>query len=223
MRGLACLVMGLVSLSAASSAKEHSCPTTGEKPGMYSRLGTILCFQDVDAERRHLEIPSPDGAVLLLVDGTTETVVKGGRQLGPSFDIGTEETDVIWSPDSRAVITTLSLGGLGPVSAGVSYIPDGLRPEVPSITKLIQKDFALRHPDRPCNENVNVAGLTWEGSHKAVFAAEVPSSSSCGKMIGYFEGYVVSIPEGKILARFSHKQTVKRWRSILAPQMLDDR
>jgi hypothetical protein len=223
MRGLACFVMGLVSLTAASSAQEHPCPLAGEKPGMYSRLGTILCFQDVDAERRHLEIPSPDGSILLLVDGTTGKIIKDGRQLGPSFDIGIEETDVIWSPDSRALITTLSLGGLGPVSAGVSYIDDDLRPEVPSITKLIQKDFVLRHPDEPCNKSVNVGGLTWEGSDKVVFIAEIPSSSSCGKMLGYFETYVVSIPGGKILARYSHKQTVKRWRSILAPRMLDDR
>jgi hypothetical protein len=223
MRGLVCLVMGLVSLSATPSAQERPCPITGEKPGMYSRLGTILCFQDVDAKRRHLEIPSPDGSILLLVDGTTEKVIKDGRQLGPSFDIGIEETDVIWSPNSRAMITTLSLGGLGPVSAGISYISDGLHPEVPSINKLIQKDFALRHSDGPCSKNVNVAGLSWEDSDKVVFIVEVPSSSSCGKMMGYFEAYVVSIPGGKIVARYSHKQTVKRWRSILAPPMLDDR
>ncbi len=223
MHELLWLFMALLSPSGGLGAQKDACPIIGQKPGIYSGLGTILCFQDVDSERRHLEIPSPDHAILLVVDGTTGKITENGQQVGSPFDIGIEETDIIWSPDSRAMITTMSLGGLGPVSADVSYFRNHLHSDAPSITHIIQKDFAMRHPDSPCTTNVNVGGLTWEGVDKAVFVAEVPSSSSCGKMIGYFEAYVLSIPDGRILARYSHRQTIERWRSVLSPQMLDDR
>jgi hypothetical protein len=201
--------------------REPNCPKTGERPGFYSKLGIILCFQDVDNEIRHLEIPSPDGSDLLVVDGYDGKFTKNGKQVGHSFKVARDE-EVIWSPDSTALIFTTSYGGLGPVVAGVGYVHKH-GPEVPDVTKPIQKDFAARHRCGPCCDDVNVGGLAWEeGSKRAIFIAEVPSSSSCGDMLGYFEAYVVSIPQGQILARYPKKDAVKRWRKVLARGMLDD-
>jgi len=42
-------------------------------------------------------------------------------------------------------------------------------------------------------------------------------------MIGYFEAYIVSIPEGNILARYSQRETVRRWRKTLISEMLEDK
>jgi hypothetical protein len=114
-----------------------------------------------------------------------------------------------------------SLGGEGPGTAGVIYVRQEA-PGVPDITDLIIKDFASRHPDSICSDAANVGGLSWvDGSDRAVFIAQEPSSSSCGSLIGYWESYVVSIPQGKILARYSKKETVRRWRKILVPEMLE--
>ena len=180
-----------------------------------------MCFQDIDKEIRHLEVPSPDGSTMLVVDGYEGKFNKRGQSAGKSFTLGRDE-EVIWSPDSQAIIVSLSLGGTGPVAAGVVYVsPRGF--EAPDVTKAIRKDFASRHPNVPCNESVNVAGLSWEGSSlRAVFLAEVPSSSACGDLMGRFEAYVVSLPDGKILTRYTQNDTVKRWRKVLSPQMLSE-
>jgi hypothetical protein len=224
MRQSAWFILILVSAASNSSTAQHGCTKAGERPGFYSKLGIILCSQDADTKQRHLEIPSPDGSVILLVDGNDARFIERGAQVGPSWTVGPNEEEIIWSPDSRAVITTLSLGGLGPVTAGIGYVHQETSPSAPDITRAIQKDFASRHPNDPCTSNVNVGGLTWEeGSRKAVFLAEVPSSSSCGRMMGYFEAYVVSIPEGTIVAQYVQKETLKRWRKVLVPEMLDDK
>jgi hypothetical protein len=44
----------------------------------------------------------------------------------------------------------------------------------------------------------------------------------CENADGYFEAYVVSIPEGRILQRYSMSETVKLYRKILGPRLVGD-
>ncbi len=223
MQGLAWLLTLMTCLLGRFVGTQQSCPRTGERPGYASKLGVILCYQDFDGGHRHLEIPSPDGAVLLVVDGDSGKFMESTKQLGQPFTVGRDE-EIIWSPDSKALIFTLNLGGLGPTIASVGYVDSKVDLQLPDFTATIKADFAARHVGAECSKDVNVGGLAWEeGSKRAVFVAEVPSSSSCGKMLGHFEAYVISIPEGKILARLSQKETKKRWRKILIPELLDDK
>jgi len=215
------LFIGLLLIGAASTiGRPSTCRKDGQRPGYYSRRGIILCFQDIDSQKRHLEIPSPDGSIILTVDGNEGTFKLNGKQIGQSFSVPVD-AEIIWSPDSQFIINTMSLGGLGPVTAGISYVVPG-RPEIPDVTIPIQKDFAAHHSGSPCTKKVNVGGLTWEkDSRTAVLLAEVPASSACGSLMGYFEAYEVSVPEGKILARHDNRETIKRWRKVLTPQMLE--
>lgn len=198
-----------------------ACPNSGEKSGFYSQLAINLCFQDDESERRHLEIPSPDGSVVLVVDGYRGKFVEKGHQIGEQLLI-MRNSDVIWSPDSRAVVLTSSLGAIGPVTAAVIYVHTELFQEEPDITNLVQQEFASHHPHGPCSKEVNVGGLSWEpGSKSAVFLAQVPPSSSCGGMLGYFEAYVVTLPKARIVARYPQKDAIQHWRKILRPEMLE--
>jgi hypothetical protein len=214
----------LLQLSSAfpvvARSQQQGCPKVGQRHGAYSNLSVTLCFQDADKGARHLEIASPNGAIQLVVDGNEGKFTQNGESIGGPFLIA-NDSEIIWSPDSRAILLTFRLGGLGPVKTGVLYVHPEASPNASDITKLIQKEFFSRHPDGFCSKDVNVGALSWDNSsQKAVLIAEVPSSSSCGDMLGYFEAYEVAIPEGRVLARYSQKDTVKRWRKILAPDIL---
>ena len=186
----------------------------------YSNVAVDLCFQDGKTGERHLRIVSPGGAIVLVVDGDHGQLYAHGKSLGAKFTIMPDE-QWIWSPDSRAVITTISLGAEGPVSSGISFVSD--TPKVPDIMDEIRKDFATRHPNDRCRNDINVGGLTWlEGSGRAVLVAEVPSSGLCMENGGYFDAYVVSVPEGRIVAWYPMKEVVKRWHSILGPLLRVD-
>ena len=212
----------LAALSPTAAAQQTSCPEIGNKPGLTSKLAVYLCFQDEDSKIRHLEIPSPDGSVLLVVDGNEAKFTENGRVISGPFLV-VDDADIIWSPDSRAIILDFSLGGQGPGRAGVIYVRQEVA-DVPDITELIVNDFVSRHPGNLCSDAANITGLSWvNGSNSAVFIAQEPSSSSCGSLIGYFEAYIVSIPEGNILARYSQRETVRRWRKTLISEMLEDK
>jgi hypothetical protein len=217
------LIASLLILSCSSIANpgQKDCPETGKKPGEYSQLSVELCFQDWNKGRRHLRVESPDHSLQLVVDGNNGLLYKQGRAMATTFVV-TPDEEWIWSPDSRAVIVTTHLGNAGPESAGVTFV-DGL-PTVPDdLAETIQKDFALRHVKSPCGSEPNVAGLTWlDGSKEAVLVAEIPASPHCEKADGYFEAYVVSIPKGRILRRYSMVETVKKFGSILGPRLLGD-
>jgi hypothetical protein len=219
MRRFAWLLVFLGNFSLLLPTRGDVCPAGGRKGGYFSKKAVSLCFQDVDKGIRHLEIPSPNQSVVLAVDGNQGRFLVNGRTVAGPIAVAPDE-EVIWSPDSKAVIFTIILGGLGPVSAGISFV-NPTAPSVPAITEALQEDYSARHPGQPCSHDVNVAGLAWmNDSSQAVFITEIPSSSSCGQGMGNFESYVVSIPAGKIQERLDEQDTIKRWRNILSPDLL---
>lgn len=199
------------------AARQGNCPETGRKPGQFSQLSVEACFH-ANTDRRHLQITSPGGSIILVVTNDTGQLYKDGQRLGAASPVGDEE--LLWSPDSRAIISTLYLGNAGPIAAGVSFV--GGHPAVPAITKIVQKEFANRHRDLQCSEAPNVAGLRWlRDSREAVFVAEI-QPLHCYPAGGYFEAYVVPIPEGKVLAIYPMGRAIKRFRNALGPRLLDD-
>jgi hypothetical protein len=203
-------------------SKVPVCPKPGLKPGDFSQVSVYLCFQNEDAESRHLQIPSPDQSVFLVVDGEDAKFYANGHEIRHPILVGRDE-EIIWSPDSRALIFTLSLGAAGPVLAGIPFLDEELDSKEPNITKIIKKSFAARHPTDPCWKGANVGGLGWlEGSRKAVLIAEIPPSPQCEDTGGYFNAYVVSLPEGRIVKRYSMKQAIRRWHKLLGQRLRDD-
>jgi hypothetical protein len=216
------LLLALGNLLIASQSLDNGCPMQG-RAGGFSRLSVDLCFQDFENERRQLEIPSPDQSLRLVVNGMDGQVYAQDRKVGPSIGIVNDE-EVIWSPDSRAILFTLSFGAAGPVSAAFSGVRGASAADnETSVTQTIRADFASHHSKNRCHAEANVGGLAWlDGSRKAVFVAEVPPSPQCEKDGGYFEGYVVSFPDGSILERYSMKETIRRWRGVLGSRLEDD-
>jgi len=219
---LAWLLVALKAFSWSVLPEQPACAQSGQTPGNYSQLSIALCFQDVDNGRRHLEIPSPDRSVLLMVEGDRASFQSNGRQVGPAFSMW-RDVEIIWSPDSRMLIETMSFGAAGPVRAGFGFVDPNISPEVPDVVKRIQKNFASRHPGRKCHDTANVAGLAWlEGSKRAVLVAEIPPSPGCRPDGGYFEAYVVSLPQEAILERYDMGEVAEKWGKVLGPSLKAD-
>jgi hypothetical protein len=196
------------------------CPKDGTR-GQFSNAARDLCFQNIDQGKRHLEIPSPDHSLLLVVDGENAKVKANGRPIR-SFTVARDE-EVIWSPDSKALIFTASLGAAGPVSADFDSIHQPRVSVGPNLAEEIRKDFSSRHLGDTCYTQANVAGLSWfHDSKAAVFVAEVPPSPQCEKSGGYFDAYVISFPYGRIVKRYSMKEAIAHWRKAFGKRLVDD-
>jgi hypothetical protein len=213
------LLLTLSCLPRIVVAGPGGCPEVGQKPGQYSQLSVDLCYQDSSKRLRQLKIASPDRSIMLTVDGESGKFYQNGQALGVPFAVPFEE-EWIWSPDSRAVIVTTFLGNASPEIAGVSFV-DGVPIVRDDLMVSIQKDFAARHPGLPCSSEPNVAGLIWIGTTKAVLVAEI-QPLHCENADGYFEGYVASIPDSKILQTYSMEETIKLFRKVLGPRLLGD-
>lgn len=202
----------------------NDCPVGGQ-PGVYSKYSVELCFQNFDKGERHLDILSPDGSARLVVDGDKGQFYMGRRAVGEHLLVGNDE-EWIWSPDSRAVMTTMCFSAEGMCSAGVGYI-NNLDSEVPDVTPMIRRSFVARHPTRAklaCGDidDIVVAGLGWQDSDKALFTAQIASSPQCGDDWGYFDVYVISFPEGKILSVYAMHEALKRFKRFLGPGLRRD-
>jgi hypothetical protein len=214
-----CVWLMLACVLPIAWAKQKKCPESGT-PGDYSQQSVELCYQDWKTKQRHLAIASPDHSVMLVVEGETARLQVKGVPAGEPFEV-TPDEEWIWSPDSRAVVVTQILGSSGPSGARVMIVDSNQ--SIPDVAEGVERDFAARHANLPCAQEPNTAGLTWlYDSTKLVLVAEVPPSPRCEKADGYFEAYVVSIPEGKILRRYSMKETITRFRKVMGPSLLSD-
>lgn len=191
------------------------CHATGS-PGLYSSYSIRLCYQNVDNGTRHLRIFSPNRLVILIVNGDEAELRVAGRAVG-TFPVSSDQ-EVLWSPDSRALIITSSFGASGPTSAYIKNVPTTGLAAASDPTVAIRKDFARRHHGVECSESANVAGLGWShGSSKALLLAQIPPTPECGNNWGYFDVYMLSVPEGKILRVYSMTVAVSRFRNLLGP------
>lgn len=131
---------------------------SGERPRSIQLFPSICAsrtlIENVVTSRFHRPTsPNP-----LLSNPTVRNFRVDGRDLTAALLVGRSQEEIIWSPDSRALIVTMILGSAGPTSADVVYAGDDPFPGRPSITEVMRKDFASRHGDR-CWSSANVAGL----------------------------------------------------------------
>lgn len=220
-RTLAIVVLAFF-LVPASQGQKVACPESGIKAadGSYSKLSVRLCWQNERKNERHLKIASPDGSVLLEVSADEGQLFKDKSAIGNHFAVA-PDVEWLWSPDSQGMIITSLIGNPTPVITAVSFVDDTLT--APELMKKVQVDFAARHPELPCAQDPNVAGLTWtKDSKEVVLVAEIPASPRCEKADGYFEAYVISIPRGQIIERYSMRETVTKFRKVLGSGLLED-
>ena len=114
------------------------------------------------------EIPaslhSAQTALSLSVDGFKGEFVKNGKILGQPFDVA-EDEEIIWSPDSKAIMATFGLGN-DLFSTDLAYVIRSGR--IPDITASIQKDSTLHHPCVTSSQSVLVWALPAFESRQSV-------------------------------------------------------
>ncbi len=199
----------------AGATNPPNCPTSGHPGFRLSKISTNLCFQDLHNKYRHLFIPAPDRSVALAVDGYKGEFVKNGKILGQPFDVA-EDEEIVWSPDSKAIMATFGLG-TDLFSTDLAYV-DPKRTKIPDITASIQKDSALHHPCVTSSQSVPVLGLTWQkDSRQAVLVAVLPGSCAGADATDNFDAYVIAIPGGAILGRYPQIVAQKKWHKVMLP------
>lgn len=198
------------------SVNAQVCPRTGWESGEWSRLAVQPCRENLD--QNPLRVPLRGGKRSLLFDGSSVYIIEGrtSRKLA-TYHPGDE---LLGSPDSNHFLISYCFGATGPCGT------ESLDEEYggPSITDQVREEFSAGHKGDACYAEANVGPLTWEqGSERVVVVAEVPPALECdGHNDGYFEAFVVSLPDGKIVSRFNMQETIRRWRSILGPGLRDD-
>jgi hypothetical protein len=185
-------------------------------------LAATVCVDTVTG-KLHLEMQSPDKKKTLFAQGQDpdgKLLLKSGDESNPEevFEVRPGE-EVLWSLDSKELAVTTCFGASGPCV--VSTSTDDNR-ETPA--EIVKKAFAAGHEGDACYTEANTGALAWEdGSEKIVMIAEVPPSPQCdGHGDGYFEAFVVSLSERKVIFRFNMQETIHRWHSILGRGLRND-
>jgi hypothetical protein len=164
-----------------------------------------------DGETRQLEIASPDRKKKAIIRGATLSVMVGDTSLPGLEDIGISSlAELGWSPNSSALFVTQSYGGaVGEWLVTVYIILDGRVEEINvagEVVKEFRKQYKCEEPEDP-----NVGAVKWlTDSKDLLLVAEVPPHSSCPEM-GMIKGYIVSIPEGKIIEEIDEVALRAKW------------
>lgn len=193
-----------------------SCETMAEV-GTWSREATLL------TPLRKLEIPATDSKKIVVISGVDLDVTVEGRKLPGIEEEGVMyPAELFWAPDSSAFFITASDGGaVGTWFVSVYVIEKG-RVRYLNVTQEVIMQFKKYYKcDEP--EEPNVGAIRWlKGSKNLLLVAEVPPHSTCPEM-GRVRGYIVEIPNGKILQEFDEKELRAQWGSHLGRRFIREK
>jgi len=207
------------------------------KKGVAFPVGCERPFNGCDP----LRIPSPDSKsdVEIEYERTPDypdirvaslRVTSLGKVVGVVGPVGTVESELTWSPDSKAFFINGANNGYGDDHVAVHRLDlPGLGPGF--ITHEVEQDMVRSFP--PCRAKdpidtcaeleaepqayVGVVAVDWVGdSSRLVVMAEVPCSSSMGGIMCQVLGYELEVPSGKILRRMEPRDFAKRWQRSMA-------
>ena len=113
--------------------------------------------------------------------------------------------EALWSPDGRTFAINYSDGGaIGGFHVRVFLIRGETVMDVSSAIQPAIAAFKARHY---CNSrNNNVMALKWKDANHLLLWTEVYPTGDCGPDSGLEEGYLVTIPGGKIEAHLTRSQ-----------------
>jgi len=203
----------------------------GEKP-VWAKAATVLAGVHAAPQR----ITSPDGRFILQIRhrprGSDDDLLcvhlekPGGRWRDADLDEGARE--ILWSPDSNAFLINGGTSGYAGFFATVyQFGPDGFQKL--HLTEAAQQDMVMSFP--PCkalnpdealckkiagSPEFNMSGLSWIGPSQIVVMAEVPCSSVYGGIMCQVQGYVLRVPDGRIIERLTARELKTRWQESMA-------
>lgn len=191
--------------------------------GLYSAVATIGCG------RSPTLLISPDGKLKL----THSTDAAGARHWQAETSRGTVSLEThawpcpefLWAPDSSALAVTYSEGG-NPGDFRLTLYRFGAVQERPlDIAAAARADFMSHYPRCSGPGRPDLAAVAWlEGASRLLVAAQVQPHSDCDNR-GTFALYEVSVPDGKILAKYGQLEAKRRFGDKLGPALrrADDR
>lgn len=182
-------------------------------------------------------IGSPDGKTVLQVFPVRSSErflrIHVSREEGHSQDVDLDEGahELLWAPDSTAFLVNGSSSGYaGFFTTAYRFGPDGLRKL--NFTENAQRDMVTSFP--PCkasnrlealcmtierNPEFNMSGLAWVGPSQIAVIAEVPCVSSFGGIMCQIQGYVLGLPDGRIIERLPARELKTHWQKNMAWSM----
>jgi hypothetical protein len=168
---------------------------------------------------------SPDGKAKVQIKRDADNVnaaevVAEGQQGTLSVKIGFGlDTEVLWSPDSRAfTVSGSEEGANGLYETSVFYFLHGRLKQV-ELTPLITQAFG--HPVK-CGwpEPPNVAAVRWiVPSKKLLVTAEIIHHSNCDSF-GTFRAYAVDLNGPQIVKEYDQLKTKRLFGGDLGPELL---
>jgi hypothetical protein len=205
---------------------------------IWSKQATSL---DLSCSQPSRLIPSPDHRFVAGIychkqkssDPIFSITVKGdaSRMYEAALDEGAHE--LLWASDSRAFFIDGSTSAYAGFFVTVYQIDSQGHIRKETVTHAAQKDVVMIFP--PCNAaniskedcariesnpEYNMSGLAWaDGSSAIDVFAEVPCSSSYGGIMCQIQGYELSVPDGKILKRYTPSEMNDQWRAFMAWKM----
>jgi WD40 repeat protein len=210
-------VMLILSLFVSYGA-EYAFPQSKPIEGMYARHA-VPVFDMFYSKVPEPKAVSPDGKKIVLArypsdSDDMELTLRNGGEIHV-WNLGTSVgAEISWAPDSRAFFVTRSPAGRNGMYFLTVYVLDDDKIRILDPTPIIYEAFG--HPVR-CDtpEEPNVAGVAWhKNSQRLLVAAEIVSHSNCDSN-GTFEIYELSIPELKILKKYSQLEAKKLfWGSL---------
>ena len=171
------------------------------------------------APRRLITYCSGDAIQFWLGEGTIQAGVPGGNgiavRLDPAqgqfsvlrrtrtlftFVVGDLSSNalILWSPDRGAFALTYSDGGaIGAFHVRVFQVQGDKVAEVSGAIQTAVDSFKARHYCKSRENNVSAIKWVHDSKH-LMLMTEVYPTGDCGPDLGHAEGYLVTVPDGKI-------------------------
>lgn len=225
---LSCL-FSIWSIPKGSNTKQQG----GVLSGQWSNVASDLCpgkDSAIPEESRNLRvIASSRETVFHVVNGRWWVTVNGRPQsLNSKHSQVGCPAEVAWSPDSKALYVTQSDGEIAGFHTEVFLFADRFEEISPNLNSVVERDFTHDHgciqriKGKRVTEEPNIAGLRWVKDHnQLLLVAEVRPDSLCGHR-GYFAGYLIEIPTGQIIERYSPGELNRQWDKDLGVRLKGD-
>jgi len=209
---------------------QAGCPPGGE-PGRWSKMATDLVastdFRCADERMRDLRVYSPDHRSAVHIVGDRWSVEIGKEKLSleaKASHVG-YPADLEWAPDDATFYITQVEERSGAFYTEIYRVQEEQIDQVLGATKAAYEDFdheygcIVDESGKPKRYGSNVAGFKWiDGSGQLLLILEVPPSNIC-RHPGYYQGYLVSILNRKIVARYSPQELKRSWEQILGERL----
>lgn len=161
------------------------------------------------------EVPGMDGLVLRAGSSAKFELRRYGKILYhfQVADFSNPNGTVVWAPDGKAFAVDYSDGGaIGNFHVRLFSVSGEAVKDVSTAIEPAVNDFKSRHYCKTRGNNVTALKFIRDARH-LLLMTDVYPTGDCGPDLGHTEGYVVSVPDGKI-QRHLTLQGLKRFPGI---------